>query len=166
MTISGASKIISHFDEVILDKASKHSLIILEDKLKYYAKVVDLEILSRNQKDQHKTIVGSIDVLDSKVSKMYDELYTLYDTTMREMSPKIRGQVIEILRKRIVYKDDYNFDMNFKVNRVEFDKVANAKADKRDVKMHWETLSVYGSQLQHLCIVLTELLKNKLSGKF
>ena len=67
-------RIVMRFDEVILDKASKHAVKLLEERMELFATKTDLDSLKQLQKNEHIEIKNDIEGLEVKIGANYMEL--------------------------------------------------------------------------------------------
>ena len=67
-------KIVMRFDEIILDKASKHTVKLLESRMDDFATKSDLEQLKKIQKDEHFELKNDIEGVEEKIASNYAEL--------------------------------------------------------------------------------------------
>lgn len=66
--ISKAQKIIKRFDEVICEKASKFSIDELNDNLKQYLPIKELEAIENRFNDETKKLFRELDKIQVKVN--------------------------------------------------------------------------------------------------
>jgi hypothetical protein len=143
-------KIIQRFDEVILDKASKHKVKVLEDKFEFFLQKVDFELFKQLQLESNEKLNSQLESADQRISSVYAELFNIFDVSIKEMTPKIKDDVLEHLRHRVVDQNEFNSMMNLKVDKKDFERLNKIKANKIEYGRQKQTLAIFGSQLQHL----------------
>lgn len=143
-------KIIERFDEVILDKASKHKLKILEDKLEHFLQKSDFETFKQSQLEANEKFDALFLSTDKRITSVYNELFDIFNLSIEEMTPKIKDDVLDHLKHRVVEQTEFKSMMNMKVNKRDFEKLNKIKANKIEFGRQKQTLAIFGSQLQHL----------------
>lgn len=126
--------IVKRFDEVILDKASKHRVKLLEDKLAEFVLKIDFDEFRKSNTELLTKLESDFLMLCSKVDANYEDLYEVFHTTMREMAPEIKQDVLNTLNQRIVDQDEFKALMKLKVNKTDFEALNLSKASKVEYK--------------------------------
>ena len=139
-----SKEIIKRFDEVICEKASKIDVTELIKQLKDYVK-----------KDQFLTIyefkdsvVEDLDLMYTRISDIHKETKEMLQGMVTKASTELRRQIVSDLGGNPVHVDELKTFLNLKVDKVEFNRCNNLKANKSDFKGITASIDMLRKQLK------------------
>lgn len=114
---------------------------------------VQLKVLFRNENNESAMI-------EDKVNSNYIELFDLINSTFKDMMPDVKDKVLKNIKLTMVEQKEFKALMKLKANKSDVNELYVQNMAMLNGKYR-KMISTVGDQLEQVCIIIIEMLKEK-----
>jgi hypothetical protein len=153
--VMATRKIISRFDEVLLEKASKFSVEQhRQECIKEFMQINQFNEFKKDTEKIRKEIRNEIDILKHVIDNEHDALFEKLQASMDRYA-----KILNASYGKPVDANELKLLLALKADKVETSQMINVKADQTEIHTNNQNLSILHNQIQQLMILLIEYLK-------